>query len=48
LAAAGKMPSLVEAARAAEAAGLSLSSISLEEANLESVFLELTGRALRD
>lgn len=39
---------LVEAVRAAEEAGIRLKSVSLREPNLETVFLEMTGRALRD
>ncbi len=40
--------SLLDAVRAADEVGLRLTSISICEPNLETVFLELTGRALRD
>ena len=40
--------SLLDGVRAADELGLNLSSISIREPNLETVFLELTGRALRD
>ena len=40
--------SLLDAVRAADEVGLRLTSISIREPNLETVFLELTGRALRD
>ena len=40
--------SLLEAARAADEIGLRPSAIGVRKANLETVFLELTGRALRD
>jgi len=39
---------LLEAVRAADESGLRPSSITIREPNLETVFLELTGRALRD
>ncbi len=40
--------SLLDAVKAAGEMGLELSSIGIREPNLETVFLELTGRALRD
>ena len=40
--------SLLDAVRAADDIGLEPTSISIREPNLETVFLELTGRALRD
>jgi ABC-2 type transport system ATP-binding protein len=39
---------VLDAARAAEQLGLRVRSVRFVEPNLESVFLELTGRALRD
>jgi hypothetical protein len=39
---------LLKAAKAAEALGLHPTALRLAEPNLEDVFLELTGRALRD
>lgn len=39
---------LPDAVRAADRLGISIRSIALREPNLETVFLELTGRALRD
>ncbi len=40
--------SLLDAVRAADEVGIEPTSISIREPNLETVFLELTGRALRD
>ncbi len=40
--------SVSEVARMAEEAGIRLKAVRLDEPNLETVFLELTGRALRD
>ena len=40
--------SLLEVVRAADEAGIKATKISLHEPNLETVFLELTGRMLRD
>lgn len=40
--------SLVDAVRAADKIGMHPTAISLDEPNLETVFLEMTGRALRD
>ncbi|NLG09094.1 MAG: export ABC transporter ATP-binding protein, partial [Deinococcales bacterium] len=39
---------LVEVLRAAEAAGASVTNLSVSTASLEDVFLHLTGRTLRD
>jgi ABC-2 type transport system ATP-binding protein len=39
---------LVDAVHAAQEAGVRLTAVSVQEPNLETVFLELTGRALRD
>jgi ABC-2 type transport system ATP-binding protein len=40
--------SLLEVVRASDEAGIKATKISLQEPNLETVFLELTGRMLRD
>lgn len=48
LSAAGDHRVIVSAARFADECGIEPTSIRLQEANLETVFLELTGRVLRD
>jgi len=40
--------SLLQVLRAADQTGIQVTTLSLQEPNLETVFLELTGRMLRD